>query len=423
MLDLTNLLPGSEAGQPDNTPKMQTSIEAALKAAREHLGMEVAYVSEFLEDKSVFRSVDAPGKEHLAKAGDAHALEDVYCKHILEGRLPELIPDTKSEPVAMSLPITKAVPIGAHMSVPIRLSSGKVYGMFCCLSSKADPSLTERDLSVMRAFADIAAQQIEADTERNAAFEEKRSAIEAVIANKAFMPAFQPIWDFSANRIIGFECLTRFTAQPYRPPNEWFDEAESVGLGVELEIAAARAGMEAASILKGEAYITLNFSPATVRSPIFADLFASQPVDDYVLEITEHAPVQDHSELLRALKELRQRGMKFAIDDAGAGHSGLQRIVELSPDIIKLDMSLTRDLDTKPALRALASALIFFSRETGSRIIAEGIESQEELDTLRVLGVNCGQGYLLGRPVSAELATDLLRNDQALESILKLRSA
>ena len=423
MLDLKNLVPTPKDTDVASSASAQPSIEAALKAAREHLGMEVAYVSEFVGNVSVFRGVDAPGKEHLAAVGDEHSLDDVYCKHILEGRLPELIPDTNKEPVARSLPITKAVPIGAHMSVPIRLSSGKVYGMFCCLSSASDPTLTQRDLSVMRAFADIAAGQIEADRDRTDAFDEKRIGIENVIETKAFTPAFQPIWDFGQNRIIGFECLTRFSAEPYRAPNIWFDEAESVGLGIELEVAAARAGMEAAAALTGDAYITLNFSPAAVRSPIFADLFASVPVDRFVLEITEHAPVADHSKLLRALTDLRQRGMRFAIDDAGAGHSGLQRIVELSPDMIKLDMSLTRDLDSKPALRALASALIFFSRETGSRIIAEGIETKEELETLRILGVNCGQGYLLGRPVSAELAADLLDNDQALDSILKLRSA
>ena len=423
MLDLREFIQTPDHNQADDTASAQPSITAALKAAREHLGMEVAYVSEFVGNVSVFRGVDAPGREHLAAVGDEHSLDDVYCKHILEGRLPELIPDTNRELIALSLPITKAAPIGAHMSVPIRLSTGQVYGMFCCLSSEADPTLTERDLSVMRAFADIAATQIEADKDKTNALDTRRSTIESVIANKAFSPAFQPIWDFRKNKIIGFECLTRFSAEPYRAPNLWFDEAETVGLGVELEIAAARAGMEAAAPLKHSAYITLNFSPTAVLSPAFADLFASEPVDDFVLEITEHAPVMDHGELLQSLTELRRRGMRFAIDDAGAGHSGLQRIVELSPDIIKLDMSLTRDLDTKPALRALASALIFFSRETGSRIIAEGIETKEELETLRMLGVNCGQGYLLGRPVSAELAADLLDNDSALDSLLKLRSA
>ncbi len=127
---------GSEAGAPD-----AHLVTRALQAIRSHLGMEVAYVSEFVDGRSVFRTVDAPGKEALIKPGDSHSLDDVYCRHILEGRLPSLIPDTADEPIAMAMPITKAVPIGAHMSVPIRLPDGRPYGMFCCLSSAPDRSL------------------------------------------------------------------------------------------------------------------------------------------------------------------------------------------------------------------------------------------------------------------------------------------
>lgn len=398
-------------------------IQTALRAAREHLGMEVAYVSEFVGNNSIFRSVDAPGSEAIAKVGDKHSLDDIYCKHILDGRLPERIPDTSKELIATSLPITKTAPIGSHMSVPIKLSSGEVFGMFCCLSSSADPSLTDRDLNVLRAFADIAARQIDSDNEVFAETSAIRRRIESTISGNKFSPVYQPIWDFSKGEILGFESLTRFAAEPVRPPNVWFEEAGQVGLGNELELAAVRAALEASKALQEHAYLTLNFSPAAVLDPGFQDLFAEDDLSRFVLEITEHAPIEDPIELVEALASVRARGMKLAVDDAGAGHSGLQRIIELAPDMIKLDMSLTRDLDTKPALRALASALIYFSRETGSLIIAEGIERQEELDALRLLGIHRGQGYFLGRPVSADLALDLLRNDGSLEAILRLRSA
>lgn len=423
MVDLSALTEKSISDKNLLEAEAQTPISAALKAAREHLGMEVAYVSEFVGDKSIFRSVDAPGKEGLAKVGDEHAIDDIYCKHILEGRLPQLIPDTSQEEIARALPITAAVPIGSHLSVPIRLSSGEVYGMFCCLSSSADPSLTERDLGVMRAFADIAAQQIDTDQKSASAREATRAKIQETIDTSAFAPVFQPIWDFSKGKILGFESLTRFSAEPSRPPNVWFDEAEKAGLGVELELAAARAAIKASRDIREHAYLTLNFSPAAIISLGFKKLLTGVDLSGFVLEITEHAPITDMPALTEAIARVRNMGMRLAVDDAGAGHSGLQRIIELSPDIIKLDMSLTRDLDMKPALRALASALIYFSRETGSLIIAEGVERQEELDALRLLGINRGQGYLLGRPVSAELALDLLSRDRALESILRLRLA
>ena len=106
------------------------------------------------------------------------------------------------------------------------------------------------------------------------------------------------------------------------------------------------------------------------------------------------------AKLRRAIDELRAKGIRLAIDDAGSGYSSLQHILHLNPDIIKLDMALTRSVDIDPARRALASALIFFGHETGCVIVAEGIETQAELDTLRVLGVPRGQGYFLGHPMA-----------------------
>ena len=100
---------------------------------------------------------------HWSRSADSHSLDDVYCRHILEGRLPELIPDTSLEPLAKAMPITAAANIGCHISVPIRLPDGRPYGMFCCLGFEANPSLNARDLQTMRAFADLAAFEINRD--------------------------------------------------------------------------------------------------------------------------------------------------------------------------------------------------------------------------------------------------------------------
>jgi EAL domain-containing protein (putative c-di-GMP-specific phosphodiesterase class I) len=108
------------------------------------------------------------------------------------------------------------------------------------------------------------------------------------------------------------------------------------------------------------------------------------------------------------LRPLRARGLRLAVDDAGAGYASFRHILRLRPDHIKLDMSLTRNIDTDKSKRALALALIEFARETGSELIAEGIETQGELATLRELGVMRGQGYLLGRPAPFSAAQQLL---------------
>jgi GAF domain-containing protein len=133
-------------------------VQRALAAIRAHLGMDVAYISQFVGDEMVLREVDAPGQETLVKVGDAHSLNDTYCRHILAGRIPELMPNTADHPLAASMPITGALPIGRHMSVPVRLADGSEYGMFCCLGFAPDESLHERDLNMMRAFAASAHQ-------------------------------------------------------------------------------------------------------------------------------------------------------------------------------------------------------------------------------------------------------------------------
>ena len=132
--------------------------------------------------------------------------------------------------------------------------------------------------------------------------------------------------------------------------------------------------------------------------PRFEALLADQPLDRLILEVTEHSRIDDYTVLLPTLDKLRARGLQLAVDDAGAGCSTFRHIIQLSPDIIKLDMSLTRDIDTNPARRALASALIVFARDTSAKMVAEGIETPGELAALRALGVMHGQGYLLGRP-------------------------
>jgi EAL domain-containing protein (putative c-di-GMP-specific phosphodiesterase class I) len=384
------------------------ALKRTLEAVRQHLGMQVAYVSEFSEGRTFLREVDAPGLEALVKVGSSRSLDDAYCGHILEGRLPELIPDTSQEPFAMALPITAAANIRSHISVPIRLPDGRAYGMFCCVGFQANPSLNARDLQTMRAFADLAAFEINRDLVIAEVAGQKRERIGGVIDSSEFSIVYQPIWDMRGRQAVGFECLTRFSAAPSRPPNEWFCEAAEVGLGPVLELAAIRAALGAFGSLPSHLHLAMNASVETIMSAEFADLMKELPPERIVLEITEHTDVNDYGDLMRALQPLRDRGIKLAIDDAGAGYSSLRHILNLRPDYIKLDMGLIRHIDVDPARRALASALIAFARDTDCTIIAEGVETASEFATLQSLGVEQAQGYFLGRPMPF---------DQALKSI------
>lgn len=381
-------------------------LQRALAAVRTHLGLQVAYISEFEGNDSVFRVVDAPGLEHLAKPGDRKSLDDVYCRHILAGRLPELIPDTAAEPVAMSLPITAAVPIGAHVSVPLRMPDGEVYGMFCCLGPASDPSLNSRDLAMMRTFAELAAFEIAEERERSSVRAEAVARIQAAI-DGARSCVYQPIWNLLDGRPIGFEALARFTAEPVRSPDQWFAEAGSVGLGPDLELAAIETALAGLPSLPEPLYLALNASPATVGDPRLVQLLDKMPLERLVLEITEHDAIADVETINAALAPLRARNLRLAVDDAGAGYSGLQQILSLKPDLIKLDRTLIQNIHRDPAKRSLAVALASFAHATDSHLIAEGVETDAELDMLRGAGVENIQGYLLGRPMPLAEAAEL----------------
>lgn len=399
---LLNGVPGDEDAGASST------LKRTLRAVRTHLGLDVAYVSQIVDNETVFREVDAPGFEHRIKPGDRMPLEEVYCRHILDGRLPELIPDTSRNPFAASFPITKAVPIGAHMSVPIRLADGSLYGMFCCLGRTPDPTLNSRDLQMLRAFADLAAFEINRELEATAYEETRAARIREVIETGGISIHYQPIWRLADGRPAGVECLARFSAEPQRGPDTWFAEAAKVGLGPALELAAITAAAEGISHIPANLYAAVNVSPETVLAPEFCAIASRLPLERIALEITEHTRVDDYTELLRILEPLRGQGLRIAVDDAGAGYSSFQHILRVRPELIKLDTTLTRDIDIDPSRRALAAALIMFARETNARIVAEGIETLAELEVLKSLGADKAQGYFLARPMPLDSLLMLL---------------
>ena len=207
----------------------------------------------------------------------------------------------------------------------------------------------------------------------------------------------QPIMDLRTRQPVGFEALARFRSLPPRPPDAWFAEAAALELGTHLELATITRALAVLPALPVDTYLSLNCSQRTVRSPELATLLAPKATR-LVVEITEHEPVDDYEDLALALQPLRDVGVRIAIDDAGAGYASLRHTLALDPDIVKVDISLTRAIDTDRARRALASALISFADEMHMTIVAEGIETEGELQTLTDLGVRYGQGFHLAKP-------------------------
>jgi EAL domain-containing protein (putative c-di-GMP-specific phosphodiesterase class I) len=209
---------------------------------------------------------------------------------------------------------------------------------------------------------------------------------------------FQPIISLIGGQVVGVEALARFDVEPVRAPDVWFADAAEVGMVEELELAAIRRAFESFGEVPNDVYLSVNLSPKTLLSAALREMLRPLPAHRVVLEITEYAHVRDYEELATSLRAFRARGGRLAIDDAGAGFATLRHILRLAPDIIKLDTSLTRDIDSDRARRALGAALITFATEIEAIIVAEGIETKAELETLRRLGVPFGQGYLVAVP-------------------------
>lgn len=233
------------------------------------------------------------------------------------------------------------------------------------------------------------------------ALDEDREAlatqIEDVLRQRSITPVVQPIVHLPSGDVVGFEALARFP-QDDRPPDVWFQKAEQLGLAEALELLAIERALEVFRRLPGESWLTVNASPHTARSPRLPDILRGFPLGRLVIELTEHAAIGDAAAFNEATGPLRRGGLRLAVDDAGAGYSSLRRILEVQPELIKLDMSLTRNIHRDQARRALTSALCGFADSIGAIVVAEGVETQDELQALRALGVEYAQGYLLGRP-------------------------
>lgn len=377
------------------------SVPDILHAVREHLKMEVGYVSEFVNGRRLFRYVDSSWARNPMRVGEGDALAESYCARVVDGRMPELMNDAQMNPCAAELSTTFAIPVGAHISVPIKLSDGSIFGNFCCFSRNADTSLNLRDLNLMRVFADLAAKMIERERSLDHTRHEIHHRTIRVLQGDAMHMVYQPIYDLDRAMIAGFESLARFASTPARSPAHWFNDAHAVGLGLELELMAIEQAMQLMPYLGEGLDLGINASPETILDPRLDQMLSRMNgVDQLVLEITEHAAVEHYDEIAARLKPYRDRGLKVAVDDAGAGYASFRHILNLEPDRIKLDMSLTRDIDIDPARRALAAALIHFSADTGSTLVAEGVETAAEVATLIELGVAKAQGYFLARPMT-----------------------
>jgi diguanylate cyclase (GGDEF)-like protein/PAS domain S-box-containing protein len=207
---------------------------------------------------------------------------------------------------------------------------------------------------------------------------------------------FQPIIDLGTGEIAAYEALSRFDGPVDHPPNVWFEQAHRCGLGYRLEALAFERAVNTPDRPR-RAYLTVNLSLSSLASEEVRAVLPER-LDGVVIEITENELVTDKADVLAAMALVRERGARLAVDDAGSGYAGLQHVMRLEPDIIKLDRALVDGVAADPVKAALIEAFVRYGRRSDATICAEGIESLDDLEVLADIDVAYGQGWAVGRP-------------------------
>lgn len=241
------------------------------------------------------------------------------------------------------------------------------------------------------------------------------SDITAVLEEGGPRLVYQPIVQLQQDnrggaRVIGYEALARF---PFASPPEWFETARLENLGVDLELACIGAAISRFSTEHQDQYLSVNVSDEALKSSELVHALDGFDASRLVLELSETATIRSYQATKAKVDRLKGQGIRLAIDDLGAAEIDLWHITRLGADIVKIDMSLVRELDNSPVCRGLIRAVVAMAQELGLMVIAEGVETEVEHQTLLDLDVPYGQGYLYGKPEPLEWATRVLFGSDA----------
>jgi EAL domain-containing protein (putative c-di-GMP-specific phosphodiesterase class I) len=233
-----------------------------------------------------------------------------------------------------------------------------------------------------------------------------RERLQDLILRERVVTAYQPIMDLEDRTVLGFEALSRGPrGSGLEGADALFGAATRHNLLVELDRLCRKRALLSSGRIPSNSKIFVNTLPATIRDPQFRgkaliDFLARAQVapDRIVLEITEKLVIDNYNLFRETMAYFTDLGMSFAVDDVGAGYSGLESIARLKPTYLKIDMLLVRDVHASLVNREMVKAIIALGRGIGSEVIAEGIHTDEEAKALQAMGVDWGQGYLLARP-------------------------
>jgi EAL domain-containing protein (putative c-di-GMP-specific phosphodiesterase class I) len=277
---------------------------------------------------------------------------------------------------------------------------GEVVGLISIATTDADEAMhLIADLPSVSESAALAEKILAPALLARRQLRRERAAMTAMIKAGTFWPVFQPVIDLASGDRVGFEALTRFAAD--ESAADTFGRAVRIGLGIELEAATLRRAIRASASLPPDDWLGLNVSAKLLGGGgVLPELLAGHP-RPIVLEVTEHELIDEYGPLHVAMRALGPN-VRIATDDTGAGVANFRHLMNLRPSIVKVDVGLVRGVNFDVSRQAVIAGLVQFAAVTGALVIAEGIETIAEAETVKRLGVGLGQGYLFGRAAAIE---------------------
>lgn len=380
-----------------------------LGALRRRLNMDLAWLGRLDGDLLVLQVVSGDTSSFGLGPGSSVRREDSLYAKVLAGELPSLLPDVRADPRTRDVPVVAELGVRSYAATPVTDADGQVYGMLGCVGREPCVSLSQSDGGFLRLLATFLTEFV-IDLRR---LWETRSTVWRQVSELLDQGGprmfFQPVIELGTGRTVAVEALARFP-DAARGPDDLFASAAGVGLGLELEMAAVRNALRVLPELPPDVLLAVNASPATVTGGLIDLVVGTGAPERVAVEITEHAYIGHGPDLLLAGEVLRGHGTHIAVDDVGTGYAGLEQLLHLRPDVIKMDYFITHGIDLDPARRAVAAGLVKVAEQIGGHVVAEGIESTAELAAVVTAGITYGQGYLLGRP-TADM-TEACRDDR-----------
>lgn len=381
-------------------------IRRILKLARETLSMELGYFGTFDGAVETYRVVEGTSQRLGLREGSTLRLDQTLCWHVASGQIGGVVPDARRDRVTRDLTPVREGGVASYIGVPVHLD-GELMGMLCLICADAKPQLSGQDLAMMRLLGKVVAIELSLETEMDRARRRELPTLRRALrpTSPDLRMVYQPVARLEPRlqtkrlQVRSVEALSRFGLQPPHPVEYWFDLGWRSGIGVDVEMAAVERALAALRLLPEPIRLAVNVSPETLASPRLRDAIPPEEAHRVTVELTEHVLFDDYEALRPGLERVRAAGVSLAIDDLGSGTSNLQSVVELAPDLIKVDISITRGVESDPRSRALIAALVAFTRDTGIKLVTEGVERAETARALLDLGVEYGQGYWLSRPL------------------------